>query len=138
MASGCAIVTTKGPPDVVSAQAPPDCTTSKAAPYIDGIVSGAAVGTALFLGIAALAKQGQLADGERNDLAYATLYTFLGGVGFSVSGIVGGVRVNACRQAHERWQLQHALSPPYQPQYPPPPPPGYGSGIVTPGQGSVP
>jgi hypothetical protein len=133
MASGCAIVTTKGPPAGVSSHAPPDCTTSKAAVYVDGIVAGAAVGTALFLGIAALAKQGQVADGESNDLAYATLYTFLGGVGFSLSGIVGGVRVNACRQAHETWQLQPAPSPPYPAHYPPQSPPGYGSTIVTPG-----
>lgn len=122
LAQGCSIVTTKGAPDRLPPGRPPDCTTSKATLYGDGLLSAAAVGTSLFLGIAALAKEADLADDETNKLAYATLFTFLGGVGFSISGLVGGVRVRSCRRAHDQWRLQQAPQPGVYPYAPPPSP----------------
>lgn len=125
VASGCSIVTTKGAPGQIGGPTPPDCTTSKAAVYFDGVVSGGAVATSLFLGLAALAK-----SDRREDLGYATLFTFLGGVGFSVSALVGGVRVRSCRKANETWRAMQQ-PPAYAPMapgaYPYPngaPPPG--------------
>lgn len=135
-ASGCGILFTTGRPAVLTPQAPPDCTTSKKGVYADTVVMGVAMGTSLFLGLAAIAKEGDLAEGETNRLAYATLFTFLGAVGFSVSGIVGGVRVRGCRKAHEEWRAGRTMygppgagypSPPYAPPpapYAPPPSPG--------------
>jgi hypothetical protein len=109
-ASGCAVVTTRGAPAQLAPSAPPACTTSNAAVYVDGTLSGAAVGTSLFLGLAALAD-----SDNRSRLGYATLYTFLGGVGFSVSGVIGGVRVRSCRRAHEAWRATQPPPPPPQP-----------------------
>ncbi|HVK86076.1 MAG TPA: hypothetical protein VM513_18270 [Kofleriaceae bacterium] len=122
LAQGCSIITTRGAPDTIQPGRPPDCTTSKAAVYGDGLLGGAAIATSLFLGIAALAKEAELGDDETNDLAYATLFTFFGSIGFSVSGIVGGVRVRSCRRAHDQWRLQQALPPGASPYTPPPPP----------------
>lgn len=119
LAHGCSIVTVKGAPDVLEPQRPPDCTTSKAAVYGDGIISGAALGTALLLGIAALGKEAG-GGSDRNDLAYATLYTFLGGLGFSVSGVIGGFKVRGCRDAHEQWRRQFQPMGPAPMPYPPP------------------
>ena len=114
VATGCSIVTTTGAPAVVSPATPPDCTTSKLAVYGDGVLSGGAIGTSLFLGLAALANTGD----KRSDLGYATLFTFLASVPFAVSGVIGGVRVQSCRRAHEQWRALQA--PAYV--YPPPPP----------------
>jgi hypothetical protein len=129
LAQGCAIVTTHGAPSTLTPQHPPDCTTSKAAVYVDGAIAGAAVGTAVLLGIVALAKQAALDDGETNDYAYATLYTFLGGVGFSISGVVGGLKVRSCRRATADWRRQFSAPLPYTPQpYPPQPYPSLPAG----------
>lgn len=92
--AGCSVVTTRGAPGGPPTAGPPACTTSKTAIYVDGALSAAAVGTSLFLGLAALGN----AD-DRSRLGHATLYTFLGGVAFSVSGLIGGVRVRSCRRA---------------------------------------
>jgi hypothetical protein len=121
---GCGIAFTTGAPSQVSSQAPPDCTTSKLAVYADGVVAAGAVGTSLFIGLAALAKGGD------SNLGYATLFTFLGGVGFSISGVVGGVKVNGCRRAHRQWRAMQVPT-----GYPPPPypPPGYPPGAYPPG-----
>jgi hypothetical protein len=129
--SGCGLVFTRGPSGrPMPGAPPPDCTTSKAAVYGDTVVTGAAMGTALFLLIAAAAEEGDRAEGETNQAAMASLYTFLGGVGFSISGIVGGLRVKRCRRAHGEWRMMQGGPPPgYPPQgypppgYPPPPPP---------------
>lgn len=125
LAQGCSLVTTHGPPATLDPRRPPDCTTSKAPVYVDGAIAGAAVGAAVLLGIVALAKQASLDDGETNDYAYATLYTFLGGFGFSISGVVGGVKVRSCRRATADWRRQLGAPLPYTPQQPPPfAPPG--------------
>ena len=112
VSSGCSLAFTKSPDPPRPVPVDPDCTSSKAAVYGDGILMGAAMGTSLFLGLAALAD-----SDNRSDLGYATLFTFLGGVVFAVSGVIGGMRVQQCRDAEERWRLT-------QPQpFPGPPPP---------------
>lgn len=121
LASGCGILFTTGRPAVLTPQAPPDCTTSKKAVYADTVIMATAMGTSLFLGLGAIAKEGDLAEGETNRLAYATLFTFLGGVAFSVSGIVGGVRVRGCRKAHDEWRAGRMMYGPPGAPYPAPP-----------------
>ena len=86
----------------------------------------AAIGTSLFLGLGALANSGD----KRDQLGYATLFTFLSGIPLAISGIVGGVRVNSCRKAHEQYRMMMAPQPqyygppsPYPYPYPAPPPP---------------
>jgi hypothetical protein len=126
-ASGCSIIGTTGAPSTITpGPKPPDCTTSKLLIYGDGALSAGAVGTSLFLGIAALG------DSEnRSKLGYATLFTFLGSIPFAVSGIVGGARVRSCRRAHEQWRAMQPYGsspygPPYGPSpYGPPPPPTF-------------
>lgn len=114
LASGCSLVATKGAPSYATGPTPPDCTTSKLPVYADGAISAGAVGTSLFLGLAALGN-----SSRRETLGYATLFTFLGSIPFAVSGIVGGVRVRSCRKAHATWRLMQQPAPMY-----PPPPPG--------------
>ena len=114
VASGCSLAFTRSPDPPRQVPVEPDCTSSKAAVYGDGILMVGATGTSLFLGLAALAAD---SGEERSDLGYATLFTLLGGLVFGVSGVIGGMRVNQCREAVERWRLT-------QPQpYPGPPPP---------------
>ena len=104
---------------MVSPQAPPSCTTSKVPVYVDGAVSAGAVATSLFVGLAALGN-----SDKREQLGYATLFTFLASIPFGVSGIVGGVRVNACRRAQATYRsLQTPMYPGYPAPFPPPPAP---------------
>jgi hypothetical protein len=114
--AGCSIVTTTGGPDYPAPPpAPaPDCTTSKLMVYVDSTISVSAVATSLFIGLAALAN-----SDRRTELGYATLFTFLGSIPFAVSGIVGGVRVNSCRKAHEQYRMM--MQPQPQPYGPPSP-----------------
>jgi hypothetical protein len=97
--------------------------------YVDGAVSAGAVATALFIGLAALGN-----SSRRDELGYATLFTFLGAVPFAVSGVIGGVRVRSCRNAHNVWRSMQQPPPyappgmgpypyPYGPPPLPPPPP---------------
>ncbi len=94
--------------------------------YVDSTISVGAVATSLFLGLGALAN-----SDKRTELGYATLFTFLGSLPFAVSGIVGGVRVNSCRKAHEQYRMMTQPQPygpapygpaPYPAPYPQPAP----------------
>lgn len=116
LATSCSLVSTRGGPDNVAGPTPPACSTSKAPLYVDGAVAGAAVGTSLFLGLAALGN-----SGKREQLGYATLFTLLGGVAFSVSSLVGSLRVRSCRKAHQTWRMMQVQAPP---PYAPPAPGG--------------
>jgi hypothetical protein len=117
--SGCSIIAVRGAPDQLVPNTPPDCTTSKLMVYADGAIAAGAVGTSLFIGLAALAN-----SDKREQLGYATLFTFLGSIPFLVSGIIGGVRVNSCRKAHEQFRMMMQPQPYYGPPapYPYPPP----------------
>jgi hypothetical protein len=99
VASGCSLVATTGAPDQIAGPRPPDCTTSKVPVYVDSAIGVGAVGTSLFIGLAALAS-----SGRRETLGYATLFTFLTSIPFTVSGIIGGARVRSCRKARDAWR----------------------------------
>ncbi len=108
---GCSIITVRGAPDHPT-PSPPDCTTSKAAVYVDGVLGGGAVATSLFVGLGALAD-----SNNREQLGYAALFTFLSAIPLAISGIIGGARVESCRDAHDQYRMRQA--PPF---YAPPAP----------------
>lgn len=106
--SGCGFVFARGPSGPIApGSPPPDCTTTKAPAYVDGLLTGAMMGTALFLLLAAAGD-----EDKRSDYATASLFTFLGSIPVSISGIVGGHRVNKCRSAHQRWRQLQFSGPP--------------------------